>query len=99
MANPILEALQKNGKLDPMRVGIFILILVVSAWAFSRLFGRTNYTVTKSMGKENLEIITTDNAIPNTPVSKVPLKALGVLAQNNHRRYLPGFDIEGDAPN
>ena len=99
MPNPILSLLQSNGKLDLKKVAVVVVILVVCTWAFSRLFGKSSYTVTQS-DRENLEIITTDNAIPNTPVSKVPLKALGVLAQNNRRRYLPGFDTEGvDSPN
>ena len=100
MANPILALFQKDGKIDPAKTALAIVVLLLAAWAFSKLFGKTaGYTVTRSNGKENLEIITTDNAIPNTPVSKVPLKALGVLAQNNRRRYLPGFDIEGaDSP-
>lgn len=98
MANPIVAMFKDGGNWDMKKVLFFVVAIIVLSWAFSKLFGRNNYTVTES-NKEKLEIITTDNAIPNTPVSKVPLKALGVLAQNNHRRYLPGFDLEGsDAP-
>lgn len=100
MANPILELIQKDGKFDPKKIVILVVLLVILAWMFSKLFGKTNAGFSVMKKQENLEIITTDNAIPNTPVSKIPLKALGVLAQNNRRKYLPGFDIEGeDSPN
>ena len=94
--NGFLAMFQKEGKPNYAAILLFVLLLAICGWAFSKLFGKTNYTVTN--GREKLEIVTTNNAIPNTPVSKVPLKALGVLAQNNHRRYLPGFDVEGDGP-
>lgn len=99
MANPIIDILQTNGKFDPKKITLLVFLIVVSSWVFSKLFGKTNYTVTKrrsSYGPENLEIVTTDNAIPSAPISKVPLKALGVLSQNNKRKYLAGFDVEGE---
>lgn len=100
MANPILELLKSDGKFDPIKSAGLIVILIVLAWVFYRLFGKTELD-SESYKKraEKLEIITTNNAIPSRPISKVPLKALGVLGQNNKRRYLPGFDLEGaDAP-
>lgn len=102
MANPILELIKSDGKFDPIKSAGLIVILIVLAWIFYRLFGKTELDTTSESYKkraEKLEIITTNNAIPSTPISKVPLKALGVLGQNNKRRYLPGFDLEGaDAP-
>ena len=96
--NPFVAMFKEDGKWNPLLIIVFVIILVVLSWAFSKLFGKSNYTVT-SKKKEGLEIITTDNAIPSTPVSKVPLAALGVLSQNNHRGILKGFDVEGnDSP-
>jgi hypothetical protein len=91
----------KGGKLNIVKIVITIVFIVGLAWLGAALFGgnTSNYAVVKK-NREKLEIITTDNSIPSTPVSKVPLKALGVLQRNNHRRSLPGFDIEGaDMPN
>ena len=88
----------KDGKLNMVKIIVTLILVVGLAWLGAALFGgnTSNYAVVKK-NREKLEIIT---SIPSTPVSKVPLKALGVLQRNNHRRSLPGFDIEGaDMPN
>ena len=91
----------KEGNLKIVKIVITIVFIVALAWLGAALFGgnTSNYRVVKK-NREKLEIVTTDNSIPSTPVSKVPLKALGVLQRNNHRRQLSGFDLEGaDMPN
>ena len=107
MVNQIFQ--DKDGKISIVKVIGILVIIVLLSWLGAALFGgnTSNYAVVKKnryamvkKNREKLEIVTTDNSIPSTPISKVPLKALGVLGRNNRRSQLRGFDLEGsDMPN
>jgi hypothetical protein len=90
-----------DNKWNYQAIFLFVVAWALIAWVFFRLTGKTQTVVTTTTSAgyrpswEGLEIVTTDNSLPSTPISKVPLNALGTLAQNNKRRYLPGFDMEG----
>lgn len=98
MSEGIVKLFKTDGKFSPIKIFGTLFVIALIAWIVFMVFGAANkktpYTVTKKM-REKLEIITTDNSIPSVPVSKVPLKALGVLSRNNSRHSLKGFDIEG----